>query len=315
MTRRLPPLNALRAFEASARHLSFARAAGELGVTPPAISHQVRQLEDYLGVTLFRRLTRQVLLTEAGQLALPKLTEGFDLLADAISSLHSRDQAGALTVSVAPSFAAKWLVPRSESFRLAHPDIDLRISANIHPVDFRAGEVDVAVRFGRGNYPGLKVDKLIEEVIAPLCSPGLMEGPNPLRAPCDLARHTLLHDDSVSSIGPAPDWRMWLKLAGCEEIDASRGPRFSYADHALQAAAAGQGVLLGRLSLSRDDMKAGRLVQPFSHEMPTEFAYYLVRPDRGGDAPRVSAFRDWLLGEMGAAGQDASTQPPLPRRA
>lgn len=301
MPRRLPPLNALRAFEASARHLSFARAADELGVTPPAISHQVRQLEDYLGAPLFRRLTRRVLLTRSGQAALPKLTEGFDLLAEAVESLRAQERcAGPLTVSCAPSFAAKWLVQRSESFRAACPDIDLRISANIQLVDFRSEEVDVAIRFGRGGYPDMKVDKLRAEVIAPLCSPRLMQGPHPPRAPADLAHHTLLHDDSVSAtIGPAPDWRMWLRLAGCAEVDASRGPRFSYADHALQAAAEGQGVLLGRLSLAGDDLKTGRLVRLFGREIPTGFGYYLVRPDRGADPPRVSAFRDWILAEIG----------------
>lgn len=313
MRRRLPPLNALRAFEASARHLSFARAAGELGVTPPAVSHQVRQLEEYLGVQLFRRLTRRVVLTEAGQAALPRLTEGFDMLAEAAAALRAGEQcAGPLTVSVAPSFAAKWLVPHSESFRAACPDIDLRISANIYPVDFRTEEVDVAVRFGRGAYPGLKADKLVAEVIAPLCSPRLAEGPRPLRRPADLAHHTLLHDDSVSSVGPAPDWRMWLKLAGCEHIDASRGPRFSYADHAMQAAAEGQGVLLGRLSIAGDDLKAGRLVRPFDQEIPTEFAYYLVRPDRGIDPPRVAAFRDWILAAFAAQDEGGLPHPPLP---
>jgi LysR family transcriptional regulator, glycine cleavage system transcriptional activator len=297
MSRRLPPINALRAFEASARHLSFARAADELGVTPPAISHQVRQLEEYLGMQLFRRLTRRVVLTEAGQLALPGLTQGFDLLAEAVESLRAPDQcAGPLTVSCAPSFAAKWLVPRSESFRSACPDIDLRISANLNLADFRNEDVDVAIRFGRGDYPGLKVDNLRAEIIAPLCSPRLLEGPHPLRSPADLAHHTLLHDDSVSSaVGPAPDWRMWLKLAGHEEIDSSRGPRFSYADHALQAAADGQGVLLGRLSLADDDLNSGRLVRLFGREIPTEFGYFLVRPDRGVDPPRVAAFRDWIL--------------------
>lgn len=298
--RRLPPLNALRAFEASARLLSFARAAEELGVTPPAISHQVRQLEDFLGVRLFRRMTRRIALTEEGSACLPLLTEAFEKMAEAVDLLRRREDAGALTVSVAPSFAAKWLVPHVESFQAAHPEIDLRISANMAPVDFRSEDVDVGIRFGRGGYPGLKSDLLFSEAIAPLCSPALLEGAHPLRGPADLAHHILLHDDSARPVGPTPDWRLWLRLAGCETVDAARGPRFSHADHALQAAMAGHGVLLGRLSLARDDLAAGRLVRPFGEEIPTEFGYYLVRPERGPDRPKVAAFRDWILAEIGA---------------
>ncbi len=299
MSRRLPPLNALRAFEASARNLSFARAADELGVTPPAVSHQIKQLEDYLGTVLFRRLTRQVRLTEAGQLLLPKLTEGFDTVAAAVFELRSREESGPLTVSVAPSFAAKWLVPKSERFRSAHPDIDLRISANIAMVDFHRDEVDLAIRFGRGDYPGLKVDELFSDSMTPLCSPRLLDGPNPLRDPADLAHHTLLHDDSINPIGPAPDWRMWLRLADLEHIDFERGPRFSYADHALQAAVDGHGVVLGRLSIAGADLEAGSLVRPFGRELPTEFGYFLVRPVTEPEPPRVAAFRNWILQEVG----------------
>lgn len=296
--RRLPPLNSLRAFEASARHLSLAKAAEELNVTASAVSHQVKQLEEVLGVPLFVRMTRKVALTEAGHAILPLLTEAFDALAEAVALLRRREESGALTVSVAPSFAGKWLVPHSEHFRLVHPDIDLRISANITPVDFRGHDVDVAIRFGRGGYGGLKEDLLVAEVIAPLCSPALITGEPPLTVPCDLAGHTLLHDDSTSAMGPAPDWRMWLRLAGVTGVDVERGPRFSYADHALQAAVDGQGVVLGRLSLARDDLAAGSLVQPFGREIPTEFGYFLVRPDRDPEPRKVTVFRDWILGEM-----------------
>lgn len=310
MKRRLPPLNALRAFEASARHLSFAAAADELGVTPPAISHQVRQLEEFLGVALFRRLTRKVALTEEGRACLPLLTEAFDRMADAVARIGHGDDSGLLTVSVAPSFAAKWLVPRAEAFRAAHPDIDLRISPNMELVDFRTDDVDVAIRFGRGGYAGMREDKLFSEVIAPLCSPALLEGPRALRTPADLARHTLLHDDSGLAPGPTPDWRMWLRLAGHEEIDSSRGPRFSYADHALQAAVEGQGVVLGRLSLARADLAAGRLVKPFGREMATEFGYYLLRSDRGPERPKVAAFRDWILAETACDEAEAADEAP-----
>ncbi len=300
MARRLPPLNALRAFEASGRLLSFAKAAEELNVTPPAISHQVRQLEDTLGVPLFRRMTRKVALTEQGRAALPIVSEAFERMADAVALLEGQSEGGPLTVSVAPSFAAKWLVPRVESFAAAHPDIDLRISASIALTDFRTDDVDVAIRFGRGDYRGVKLDKLVSEVIAPLCSPALAAGANPLNSPADLVHHTLLHDDSAAALGTGPDWSMWLKLAGHQEIDASRGVRFSYPDHALAAAIDGQGVVLGRLSLAGRDLAEGRLVQPFGQELPTEFSYFLVRPDRGPDSPKVAAFRDWILAEFAA---------------
>ncbi len=297
MAKPLPPLNALRAFEATARHLSFAKAADELGVTPAAVSHQVRQLEALTGVTLFRRLTRKVMLTDAGQAALPKLTEGFDRLAQAVASLRAADEGGVIDVSVAPSFASKWLVPRIERFTSAHPRIDVRISANLALVDFRNDQVDVAIRFGRGVYPGLRVDKLFSESVAPLCSPALAEGPRPLRAPADLARHVLLHDDSAYAVGATADWRMWLKLTGCDHIDTGRGPHFNQAEHALQAACDGAGVVLGRLSLAAADIAAGRLVQPFALSLPLQFGYYLARPDTGEDRPKVAAFRDWLLAE------------------
>lgn len=299
MTRRLPPLNALRAFEASGRHLSFAKAADELGVTPPAISHQVRQLEETLGVSLFRRMTRQIALTEAGRAALEPMTDGFDRLAEAVARVRERDDSGVLTVSVAPSFAALWLVPRIEQFSAAHPEIDLRISANLTLSSFTDDGVDAAIRYGRGNYPGLAVVQLSQESIAPMCSPDLLDGPHPLNGPEDLAHHTLLHDDSTVPLGPSPYWRMWLRLAGHPEVDASRGTRFSFADHALQAAIRGQGVVLGRLSLAGDELAAGRLVRPFGDALPTEFGYYLVHPDTRPLPPKVAAFREWVLTEIG----------------
>ncbi len=299
MIRRLPPLNALRAFEASGRHLSFAKAADELGVTPPAISHQVRQLEDFLGVPLFRRMTRQVALTDAGRAALEPMSDAFDRLAEAVALITERDDAGVLTVSVAPSFAALWLVPRVEKFSTACPDIDLRISANMTLSNFKNDGVDAAIRYGRGNYPGLQVVQLSQESIAPMCSPDLLEGPHPLNGPEDLTHHTLLHDDSTVPLGPSPYWRMWLRLAGHADIDTSRGPRFSYADHALQAAIQGQGVVLGRFSLASAELAAGRLVRPFGDALPTEFGYYLVHPDSKPLPPKVAAFRSWVLSEVG----------------
>ena len=297
MRKRLPPLNAVRAFEASARHVSFTKAADELGVTPAAISHQVRLLEDQLGVSLFRRLNRTVRLTDAGQACLPMLTEAFDLIRRGVEAATAADEGGALTVSVTPSFASKWLVPRIEAFAAGHPEIDVRISATIALVDFRTDPVDVAIRFGAGTYPDLRVEKLFSESVAPMCSPALRDGPAPLRRPEDLAGHTLLHDDSAYVIGPTPDWRMWLRLAGVEGVDSTRGPRFSGADLALQAAIEGHGVVLGRTSLARGDLAAGRLVRPFELSLPIEFGYFLVFPEAAAERPKVAAFHDWILAE------------------
>src|SRR5690606_17576811 len=232
MARRLPPLNALRAFEAAARHMSFTNAAEELFVTPAAISHQIRALEEWCGQPLFRRLNRALLLTEAGQMLHPGLRDGFDRLAETVERLRACEAGGELVVSMPPSFASKWLVPRLERFTSRHPDIDVRISANIELVDFRRDRVDVALRFGFGHYPELEVHRLFTASVAPICSPRLLEGPHPLRTPQDLRLHTLLHDDSTFLFDAThPDWRMWLKAAGVEGVDASRGPRFSHAEH------------------------------------------------------------------------------------
>jgi LysR family glycine cleavage system transcriptional activator len=297
MNRRLPPLNALRAFEASARHLSFARAADELGVTASAISHQVKQLEEILGTALFVRMTRKIALTEPARSCLPLLTEAFDQMAEAVARFGGENRSRVLTVSVGPSFAAKWLVPNIESFSKKHPDIDVRISANHDLVDFRSDDVDIAIRFGAGNYPGLKIETLFMEQYAPLCSPELLTGPHALRDPADLVHHVLLHDDSAHLDGPGPDWRMWLKLMDIDKIASDRGPRFSYGDHALQAAIEGQGVLLGRLCLAQADIEAGRLVSPFSKSLPANLGYFLVRPKGRRDRNIVAAFRDWILKE------------------
>jgi LysR family glycine cleavage system transcriptional activator len=299
MDRHLPPLNALRAFESAARHLSFTKAAAELHVTPAAISHQIGALEAFYGVQLFRRLTRALLLTEAAQAALPALRDGFDRLAEGAERLRAHQKGGALTVSVAPSFAAKWLVPRLQGFREAHPDIELRIDANDLVVDFARDNVDIGLRYGRGDYPGLQVDRLLAEEVAPVCSPRLMEGPNPLRAPADLRHHVLLHVDWKVMSESSPNWRMWLLAAGAPEVDATRGPRFSMESMAVQAAIEGQGVALTSMVLAADDIRAGRLVRPFEISLgrPESFAYYVVAPQWKATQPKIKAFRDWVIAE------------------
>ena len=300
MSRRLPPLNSLRAFEAAARHLSFKKAAEELHVTPAAISQQVRQLEDHCGVELFRRLTRALRLTEAGQAALPPLRDGFDKLAEATDAMRAEGRAGVLTVSVAPSFGAKWLVPRLDRFRAAHPEYDVRIDASDALASFAGDGVDVALRYGRGHYRGLKAECVMAEVAFPVASPRLVaEGP-PLRRPLDLRHHTLLHVQWKMEDDTLPNWRMWLKAAGVEGVDPERGPRFTIESMAVEAAIAGQGVALASGALVEADLAAGRLVRPFppSGGEATAFSYYLVYPEARAGDPKVRAFRDWVRAEV-----------------
>jgi LysR family glycine cleavage system transcriptional activator len=295
MPRRLPPLSALRAFEAAAHHLSFTRAAADLHVTQTAISHQIRGLEELLGVKLFRRRPRGLVLTEEAQRYLPAVRDAFDRIDAATSELVAGRAGGPVTTSVLPSFAAKWLVPRLGRFRTAHPEIDLRISTSQHLVDFAREDVDVGIRMGRGHYPGLRVDRLFGEVLTPVCSPALLEASQPLRQPADLRHHVLLHDDDDYT-----GWQLWLELAGVEGIDARRGPIFTDSSIVVQAAAEGQGMALGRAALAAGDIAAGRLVRPFDVTMPHDLAYYLVCPEAAAERPRIAAFRAWLLAEAAA---------------
>lgn len=300
MTRVLPPLNGLRAFEASARHLSFSKAAAELNVTPAAISQQVKGLEEYSGVVLFRRLTRALRLTDAGQAALPLLAEGFDRLADGFAAMGKETDDVILSISVPPSFGAKWLVARLDSFRDSHPDFDVRIDATDKLVDFNAEEIDIAIRYGRGAYDGLTCDCLMTELAFPVCSPALLRGSHPLRRPDDLRHHTLLHVDWKVRGEANPNWRMWLQAAGVEGIDFNRGPQFSQDSMCLQSAIEGQGVALGDNALVVDDLASGRLVRPFGDlgEAETTFRYCLVYPPRNMKRPKVAAFRDWIMGQI-----------------
>jgi LysR family glycine cleavage system transcriptional activator len=298
MGRRLPPLNSLRAFEAAARYLSFTKAAEELHVTPAAISHQIKALEEHLGVPLFRRLNRAVLLTDAGQACLPGLSEAFDRMAAVVERLRAQDGGGPLTVSTSPAFAAKWLVPRLERFQERCPEIDVRVSAAMRLVDFAREEVDVAIRYGPGRYPGLLTELLLTNEVVPVCAPALLQGARPLSSPQDLRRHTLLHDDTATSDGAYPNWAMWLRAAGVEGVDAARGPRFDYAGLVLDAAAAGAGVALALSTIVAADIAAGRLVKPFAVAVPTRFAYYVVCPATTAGRPKVEAFRRWLRAEV-----------------
>lgn len=287
-------MNALRSFEAAARHLSFTRAAAELSVTQTAISHQIKALEEHLGLPLFRRLNRALLLTEEGQTLFPAVRDALDGLADVAARLRARETAGTLTVSTLPSFAVKWLVPRMSHFQDRNPGIDLRISAKEHLVDFARDGIDISIRFGAGTWPGVRAEWLADEAITPVCSPALS---SELQQPGDLAHATLLHEEMLP-LQDFPGWETWLSAVGVGGIDPTRGPRFSHTHLMLQAAMDGRGVALGLLLIAADDLVAGRLVEPFSFRLPTGFSYYLVYPPATADRPKIRSFREWIVEEM-----------------
>jgi LysR family transcriptional regulator, glycine cleavage system transcriptional activator len=298
MPRRIYPLNALRAFEASARHLSFVKAAEELSVTPAAVSHQVKRLEEYLGLPLFRRRPRGLLLAETGQLLLGELREVFLRLDKAMEKVMDSDSKGTLTISVAPTFAVMWLIPRLQRFDTLHPDIDLRISTSLGLIDFQRDDFDAAIRLGDGQWPDVQSIKLFEEFVVPMCSPRLLEGARALRTPKDLRHHVLLHNDSMDFDPKAPTWATWLEAAGVTDIDSSRGTHFSLPDHGLQASIDGAGVVLGWRTLATEDVAAGRVVEPFDLVLPLGSSFYLVHPEAYALRPNIVAFRDWLLDEV-----------------
>ncbi|MCZ6474413.1 MAG: transcriptional regulator GcvA [SAR324 cluster bacterium] len=295
MSYELPSLNGLRAFEAVARHLSFKNAARALFVTPGAVSQQIKGLEESLGKPLFRRLSRGIELTEAGQSLLPAVQEAFQRISEAAVRLTASDVHGPLTVSVLPSYAVRWLVPRLGRFRDLHPEFDVRVSATTQLVDFAREDVDLAVRLGAGEWPGLHCVRLLAGDLFPVCSPKLLKGRRPLRRPEDLRHHTLLHNETYQ------EWPMWLSMHGVSQVDASRGTRFSDSGMVLQAAAAGQGVGLSRMALAEEDLEAGRLVKPFDLTVPSKLAYYICYPPQRENQPKITAFRDWLLDEASSA--------------
>ena len=299
MSKRLPPLNALRTFEAAARHLSFTRAADELAVTQAAVSHQIKALEEHLGVQLFRRLSRRLILTDEAQLLLPSVRQAFDALLAGVDLLSAHGGAGTLSISTTPSFAANWLVGRLCRFQALQPEIEIQLGATARVVDFAREGIDCGVRYGFGDWPGLRSVRLFCQELFPVCSPSLLEGPRPLRAPEDLAHHTLLH-----VLDNADDWRLWLQAAGVKGVDPTRGLKIDSFPLALQAAITGAGVVIGRAQLVAEDLAAGRLVEPFEFELPIESAYYFVAPEGTWELQKVATFRDWLLDEVGLQDPD-----------
>jgi LysR family glycine cleavage system transcriptional activator len=294
MPHRLPSLNALRAFEAAARHESFTKAAADLNVTQGAVSHQVKALEADLGLKLFLRESKSLILTDPGRAYLVVVRDAFDRLAAGTEHLLQRENAGVLTVSMSPNFAAKWLIHRLGDFVARHPGIELRVSASMHHVDFTREDVDLAIRHGEGEWPNLHVTRLCTEALFPVCSPRLMQGRKPLRKPADLQHFTLLHSRERN------DWAAWLKAAGVERLDASRGIVFNQMSMAMDAATNGQGVALARTALATWDLSAGRLVRPFGPMLRVPYAYYIVCPKATADRHKVATFRNWLISQAAA---------------
>ena len=312
MHARLPPLNALRAFEAAARHKSFRKAAEELHVTPAAISHQIKGLEENLGVKLFRRVARGLELTGVAEACLVRLRAGFDSLSEAVDLIRNGARIRTITVGAPPSLAGRWLVPRIQRFLTAFPDIDVRIAAGMNFIDGRqdtlrpeTGDADIAIRIGAGHYPGYRTEKLFSLEAAPMCSPRLLQGEHALLEPADLRHHALLHDDTLAFDDGGANWKIWLDAAGVEGVDVSRGPRFNHASFGLDAAIDGVGVVLSYPVLAAADLAAGRLVMPFELRVPLSVAYYVVCPEGYVQQPAIAAFRQWLF-------EQANADEPVP---
>ncbi|MGB8400461.1 transcriptional regulator GcvA [Bradyrhizobium sp.] len=291
MPRHLPPLNALKAFEAAARSESFTRAAEELCVTQGAVSHQVKLLEATLGIKLFSRDRQQLAITEAGREYLNVVRDALDRIAAGTDRLVQRQNAGVLTVSTSPDFAAKWLVYRLGRFAEAHPGIDLRVSATMHHVDFAREDVDVAVRHGDGNWGGLDAVRLCTEQLFPVCSPKLMSGRNRIAKPSDLLKFPLLHLDDWKA------WSKWFDAAGVVDADIRHGTALNRASMLIDAAIDGQGVALARTTLAAWDLINGRLVRPFNLSLKLSRTYWVVCPKATSMKPKIKTFRDWLLAE------------------
>lgn len=294
-------LNALRAFEASARHQSFSAAAQELNVTPAAVGQLVRGLEDWLGTPLFIRSTSgkaRLVATDAALRALPDIRAGFDRLAWGLEKLREGSIGDVLTITVSPAFAAKWLLPRFERFQAICPDTEVRLETSLKPVDFVAQRVDVGVRYGTGTWPGLKAEKLMGEEVFPVCSPELLRQQLGLQTPAELGGVTLIHDLSMDDHPGFPTWEKWFAKANVAGLTTSRGMKINNSAAVLQAAMEGRGVALARSVMAHDDLAAGRLVRLFPEvRLESELAYYVVYRPECANLPRLVAFRDWLRSE------------------
>jgi LysR family glycine cleavage system transcriptional activator len=289
MPRRLPPLNSLKSFEAAGRLLSFTRAANELNVTQAAVSHQIKVIEDFLGLSLFIRYPRKLALTEQGRLLLPEVIEAFDRVSNAVGAISKEPSSKMISVRLAPSFAAKWLSPRLKYFWLQHPEIDLCLY-HAHPaVEFDREQIDIAVTYGKGDWPGVVADPILSLDFYPVCTPAFMSNDRPLSNIDNLRYYSLLHDANYEC------WSDWLKLAGLQEINANKGTIIDDTNVLIQAAVDGQGVALGSSTFVQDLLDSGRLIKPFDITLVNDFAYYVVCPEAHLKNPSVQAFKDWLL--------------------
>lgn len=296
----VPGTRALRTLAAAGKHLNFTRAADELGLTPAAVSHQIKEIEDQLGVVLFTRTSRTIRLTEAGSALVDASVDALDLLNRAVSRARKMTRGTALLkVTLDAQFASKWLMRRIDSFRKLHPDIELRFDISYEVRDFDLDDVDVAIRFGMGKYPGLVADRLFDNMIIPVCSPALLASGPPLRVPRDLFHHTLVHIEWSQQGVTWPNWRMWMAAAGVDDFDDSRSVVFTASSDAVQAAIDGSAVALADFAMVANDLSEGRLVRPFDLgiRVSREFAYFLVYPKNAADDPRIVAFRAWILDE------------------
>lgn len=290
-TRKLPPLNSLRAFEAAARHLSFTKASEELFVTQAAVSHQIKHLEEYLGIKLFQRDNRQLRLTSEGSNYWPQINSIFEKLQTATEALYTDGASGHLNVSAPPTFAIEWLIPRIADFKEKHPDVDINISAQVveDEIDFFGEDIDVAIYFSTGPYKkGVFIRRLLNEYLVPVCSPQLINGEYPIRKPEDLRHHKLLHEDSHR------DWLRWLEMVKFKELDLSKGTIYNRTLLVLQAAIYSQGVAIVQSILGQSELDSGRLIRPFDWPLPTNRAYDFACPEGNQDKPKIRAFMDWL---------------------
>ncbi|MGI9199512.1 MAG: transcriptional regulator GcvA [Woeseiaceae bacterium] len=291
MPRRLPPLTSLRAFEAAGRHLSFTKAAAELTVTQAAISHQVKALEEHLDVALFLRLPRRLELTKAGKILLPVVRDSFNRISDSVAQLNKDVASKALTVRLAPSFAAKWLSPRLDNFRQLHPQVDLSLTLGNDAVDFQRQPIDIAITYGKGDWKRVVSERLLSIDFFPVCAPGLIQGEDELSAPDDLQRMTLLHDTDHRL------WTNWLELAGAHKVDPTRGTIVDDTNVLIQAAVDGLGVALGSAHFVADHLDSGKLVKPFETTLQSDYAYYVVCPKTHLKKPEVAQFKSWLMAQ------------------
>jgi len=305
---RLPPLNSLRAFESAGRHLSFTRAAAELHVTAGAVSQQIRALEDFLEIRLFKRMNRAIVLTEAGQMVLPLISSGFEHFSEAVGLLQDKRSDGPLTITSAPSFVSKWLIPRLTSFKARYPGIDVRIDTSDRLVDFAHEDIDVGIRFGNGKYPELDTVFLFSFDLIPVCAPELMRQGQGLEKIADLKHYTLLHSNYDELDPGFPDWAMWLKVVGADDVDTAHGIYFNQSDLLFQAALEGQGVALLANVMAEPEIRAGRLVQPFAARLPVKLDYHLVTSPAKARIAKVRAFHEWII-EESAYLRETSDQP------